>query len=266
MKNLENRKILITGASSGIGKATAEALAPYNPRLILVARNSNGLSKLATDLKTRYPRISYPTCISCDITKLDEVERMANTCKRLFGTVDVLINNAGYGVYGESVQTTMEDFREVMNVNFFGAINCMYSVLPMMKKTGRGQIINIASVAALHGVPYLSAYGASKAALASVSQSLRAELFDTEIKVNVIYPGYTKTNFFKNEKKVGKAVRPSGPYMPPEKVAKGIIKTIVKSHGDRVIGREGHMLKFLNSLNPGIVEFLLKRVANKLRS
>jgi short-subunit dehydrogenase len=265
MKNLENRKILITGASSGIGKATAEALATYNPRLILIARNSEGLSNLAFDLKTRFPQLSYPTCLSCDITNPKEIEDMVNTCERLFGTVDILINNAGYGVYGESVLTTLEDFKEVMNVNFFGAINCMYSVLPMMKRAGRGQIINIASVAALHGIPYLSAYGASKAALASVSQSLRAELFDTDIKVNVIYPGYTKTNFFRNEKKVGLAVRPTGPYMPPEKVAKGIIKTIFESHGDRVIGREGHMLKFLKDISPGFVEFLLKKIATRLR-
>lgn len=266
MKDLKNFKVIITGASSGIGEATALALANHKLNLILVSRDSEKLKAIVNKVKAISPDCPTPLVIPCDVTKDEEVQLMVETCKIIFGSVDVLINNAGYGVYGASELTPLEDFRQVMEINFFGSIRCIYGLLPLMKQRNRGHIINVASVAAFYGIPYLGAYAASKAALVSINQSLRAELFDTNIKISIVYPGYTDTNFFNNEKRFGDAVRPKGYFMPANKVAHAITNIIIKGHGDQVLTLDGKVLFILKDLFPGLVQNILKKIAVRLKS
>jgi short-subunit dehydrogenase len=189
---------------------------------------------------------------------------MVKNTIELVGGVDILINNAGVGVYGECEAHEVDDFQQVMNVNFFGTLYCIREVLPKMRQMGKGQIINIASVAALHGIPYLSAYCASKSALVAVCQSLRAELSNTQIEIKIIYPGYTNTKFFENEKKVGTVSRPKPHFEPPEKVASQIMKVIEKPIHDKVLSLDGLKLSFLQNFMPGLLEKLLARYALNL--
>jgi short-subunit dehydrogenase len=133
-----------------------------------------------------------------------------------------------------------------------------------MKETGKGLIINIASVAAMHGIPYAGAYSASKAALVALSQSFRAELAKSGISIMIVYPGYTQTNFFKIEKKVGGARRPTGPYTPVTKVARSIIKAIESERLDLVLSLGGKALRFSQSLMPWLAERVMQRIAYKL--
>ena len=266
MKNLQNSKIIITGASSGIGEATALALAPHNVNLLLVARNAENLDAVVQKIKAISPDCPTPVVVACDVTKDEDVHMMVETCRIIFGCADVLINNAGYGVYGASELTSLDDFRDVMEINFYGPLRCTYGLLPLMKKCNQGHIINVASVAACYGIPYLGAYGASKAALASINQSLRAELFNTDIEISIVYPGYTDTSFFENEKRIGAAIRPEKPYMSPREVAESILNIIIKGHGDEVLSMDGKALFILKDIFPGLVQNMMKRIARKLKS
>ena len=266
MKRLYNKRIIITGASSGIGKSTALLLAEAGAKLVLVAQNREKLEEVRNDILKRHRQGSYPIIYPCDISNHLEVRSMVKTALELIGGVDILINNAGVGVYGEYEAHEINDFHQVMNVNFFGTLYCIREVLPGMRQMGKGQIINVASVAALHGIPYLSAYCASKAALVSLCQSLRAELYNTPIGINLIYPGYTNTSFFKNEKKVGNAIRPKFHYESPEYVACQILKIIDSARGDKVLSFDGFKLSVLQKYMPALLEKLLARYAMRLNS
>ncbi len=151
-------------------------------------------------------------------------------------------------MFGDAARTSLQDYRDVMAVNFLGAVHCMSEALPFMLRRESGLIVNVATVAALHGVPYLGAYGASKAALVSLSQSLRAELDGTGVRVMIVYPGYTDTEIFGVEKKVGGARRPSGRYAPAEGVAEAIARGIESDARDVFLTARGRLLSILRGL------------------
>ena len=262
---LKNARIIITGASSGIGRALACRLAAEGARIGLVARNRNHLLKVADHIAKLYPSGPRPLIFSCDVSRMPSVSKLVRDFNRHFGGIDILINNAGAGVYGDVEKTTMKDFNMVMAVNYYGAANCMLKALPAIKKT-RGVIVNITSVAAMYGVPYLGAYGASKAALVALSQSLRAELSQSGISIMIVYPGYTQTAFFDHEKKVGGARRPKGPFMSPEKVAQAISNAIIQGKEDLVLSMEGKALTLSQRFLPWLVDISMAKIAQNLKA
>lgn len=262
---IEDSRILITGASSGIGLALSTALARKGAVLALTSRSHDQLKEVAKEIRSAFPYIQTPIVIPCDVTIRESVQRLIQECINRLGSIDVLINNAGVSVYGNTERTTPEDFRSVMAVNFFGALHCMLEVIPGMKRQGRGLIVNIASLAAHHGVPYLGAYCASKAALVAVSQSFRAELSKSSVSIMIVYPGYTQTNIFKNEKKVGGAHRPRGPYVSPSKVAEAIVRAIENEKRDLFLSLKGRALALFQGLLPGLVEKTMQRIASELK-
>lgn len=262
---LEGKKVLITGASSGIGLALAWELAAKGAMLALVSRRKERLYDIARELEKAFPGTIPPIPMPCDVTDIKLVHHLIEYITDRFDGIDILINNAGISVYGDMEHTTMGDFRQIMEVDFFGAVHCLIEVLPLMRKAGWGLIVNIASVAALHGVPYLGAYSAGKAALAAMSQSLRAELAGSGVSIIVVYPGYTKTEIFHNEKKVGGAHRPMGNYASPKGVAKAIVKTMERGKRDLVLSSSGKALRFFRGIAPWIVERAMIKTACRLR-
>ena len=265
MLNIKELKVLITGASSGIGRALAFEFAEKGAKLTLASRKLDSLRRVVEEIKSSCPDAQQPLIARCDVTSKRDVKRFVMNSAHLFGGIDVFINNAGMGVYGDSEFTSLEDFRSVMEVNFFGAVQCIQEVLPLMIRRGKGLIVNITSVAAKHGVPYLGAYGASKAALAVFSQSLRAELSESGVSIMIVYPGYTQTDFFRNEKKVGCARRPQGPFASPKKVALAIVKAVESEKRNLVLSIEGRALAISQSIFPGLVEKSMKRIACQLK-
>ena len=265
LSRMKGSRVLITGASSGIGKAVAFEFARRGARLTLASRSIDTLKNAAEEIISAFPDVLHPLIAQCDVTRRQDVKRMVEETIRRFEGIDVLINNAGAGVYGNAEFTTLEDFRSVMEVNFFGAVQCMMEALPFLKRAEKGLIINITSVAAMHGVPYLGAYGASKAALAVFSQSFRAELKENGVSLMIVYPSYTQTEFFENEKKVGGARRPSGPYASPPKVAKAIVRAAESGKRNLVLSLEGKALAFSQGIFPRLVEMAMDRIAYKLR-
>jgi short-subunit dehydrogenase len=265
MAEIQGKRVLITGASSGIGKALAFALAKKGAVLALAARRAELLEYVAAGISAAFPQLLMPFAIPCDIAIKENVNRLIETSMQKMGGIDILVNNAGIGVYGSMDKTSISDFRTIMDVNFFGSVQCILEVLPHMKRRRQGHIVNIASLAAKHGVPYLGAYGAGKAALAALSQSLRAELSGSGISVVVVYPGYTQTEFFAKEKHVGGGRRPDGPYEAPEKVANAIIRGIEKNKEEIVLSIEGKVLSAIQGLMPRLLDRAMARIAYRLK-
>jgi len=265
MGKIEGKRVLITGASSGIGKAIGFECAARGAVLALTARRLHCLEKVGYEIRSAFSGITAPLIIPCDVSKRDDVADLVEVCVRRLGGIDVLINNAGIGVYGDMEKTPIEDFYSVMNVNFFGAVHCILGILPIMKKAGKGKIVNISSVAALHGVPYLGIYSASKAALVALSQSLQAEVARSGTDIMVVYPGYTQTEFFRKEKNVGGGHRPSGPFASPQRVARAVVKALERDRRELVLSLEGKALNFFRILLPSLVERTMQRIAAKLK-
>lgn len=262
---IAGKRVVITGASSGIGLALARLVAAKGGALLLASRRLERLEQLAEEIAKQYPETPRPRCMRCDVASRNGVRRLIDTAVRELGGIDVLINNAGISVYGNTQQTPIECFREVMDVNYFGPLYGMLDAIPEMKKNGAGLIVNVVSVAAIHGVPYLAAYGASKAALAAVGQSIRAELANSGIKVLNVYPSYTRTNIFAVERKVGGARRPNGRYASAKGVASAVVRAIETERQELVLSPEGKALSALRGLLPVAIQKAMERMANGLR-
>ena len=261
---LDGARVIVTGASSGIGRAVATALACKGGRLVLAARRPGPLHETADAIASLSSK-GHPLVVSCDVEDEASVEHLISKATDHLGRIDVLINNAGACVYGDGVRMTPNDVEWMLRVHVLGPYYGMRAVIPHMRQQGGGLIVNVASIAALHGVPYLSGYGAAKAAQVALSQSLRAELRGTGVQVMIVCPGYTDTNLFESEKKVGGARRPNGRYESPEAVANSIVKAVERGRNDLVLTLEGKLLNLTRSLWPSLVELVFNRMAERLQ-
>lgn len=194
MNNLDLSKhtIWLTGASRGIGRAISEKLALSKANLILSASNKDSFKGLISEFSQYSNIIFFPF----DISNFDDVKRTHSRIQSIFGKVDILINNAGIGIFKKMIDITPEEFDRTMSVNFKGSFFCAQSVLPDMIKNQFGMIINISSIAAINSFPEGSIYGASKAALTSMSNCLREEVRQFGIKIIDILPGATETEIW----------------------------------------------------------------------
>ncbi len=262
---VSGKRVVVTGASSGIGRALAVSLAKRGAVLTLAARRLDRLEALSRELASRFPKITPPAAVPCDVTKADDVSVLIGGTVERLGSVDILINNAGVSVYGETRLTQPGDLRAVMDVNFHGAMRCTHEVLPFMRRQDSGLVVNIASVAGLHGIPYMGAYSASKAALIAASQSLRAELSESGVRIMIVYPGYTDSEIFERETLVGGAQRPSAPRAPADEVGEAIARAIEAGSRDLIMTTRGKILSILRGATPALVERAMRKIARELR-
>lgn len=188
---VKNKVAIITGASSGIGLATAQLLSQEGARVVLAARSLDKLQKLSKELPGSL-------VVQADMTKEEDVKKMVHEALKRFGKIDILVNNAGrgYDAFIEEIDTAK--FKELFSLNLLGPVLAMQQVLPIMKKQGEGVIINISSGTALMALPGMSAYSSLKRALVGISLTAREELKNDGISVSVIYPYITATAFEKN--------------------------------------------------------------------
>jgi len=263
--NLKGKRVLLTGASSGLGRCLAWVLAARGCVLILASRRRSVLEALADEIHTTYPHVERPVVLPCDMARSGDVRSLIEEADRWVGGIDVLINNAGISLYGDAQNTPATDYRDLMEVDYFGPLAAMQEAIPVMRRQGNGVIVNVASLAAIHGVPYLAGYCAAKAALATVSQSLRAELSGTGIEILVVYPDYMETPIFVNEKNVGGARRPPHPYPPPEKMAGAIVKAIETGKTELVVSVRGKAMAFFSGFFPRIVARAMAVIASRYR-
>ena len=179
-----SKVILITGASSGIGKASAEYLVQQNHIVFGTSRYPGS-----------YPKPNDYTIFQMDVTDADSIQAAINQIIDNNGRIDVLINNAGFGIAGAIEHTSISKAKEQFETNFFGTVRLIKSILPIMHKQDSGLIINISSIGGLIGLPYQGMYSASKFAIEGLTESLYKELRSSNIKIVLVEPGDFKTSF-----------------------------------------------------------------------
>jgi uncharacterized protein len=185
---------LITGASSGIGEVFARELAAKQYDLVLVARRQEKLERLAAELTERYQiRVEV---IPQDLSVPEAAATVYQTTLAKNWSIDLLINNAGFGDFGEFTQADRQKVLNMIQLNIAALVDLTYQFLPQMQQRGKGSIINVASIAAFQPMPYLAVYAATKAFVLSFSEALWAENQDKDIKVLALCPGPTQTEFF----------------------------------------------------------------------
>ncbi|HOO46468.1 MAG TPA: SDR family NAD(P)-dependent oxidoreductase [Deltaproteobacteria bacterium] len=190
-RDLKGKTAVITGAASGIGRALAIELAKEGCTILLADINEAGLMETA-ELVMRSGGIGE--IFLCDVSKLDDVMKMAEHCFEEWGRVDILINNAGVASIGFMGDIPMKDWEWIVSINFWGVVYGCHAFVPRMKRHGSGYIVNVASAAGILSSAEMSPYNATKAAVIAISETLRSELAPYDIGVTVICPTFIKTN------------------------------------------------------------------------
>ena len=225
--DIEGRVVLVTGASAGIGLAVARLLARSGARLALNARSRDKLEQLSRELPGS-------AVFPADISDESAVREMVDHVQLRFGRLDVLINNAGRGMYCSLESMNTGEYRKLLDLNLVGPLVAMQSAVPIMRKQGGGTIVNISSGTALMYAPGLSGYSATKRALSGLSLTARGELASENINVSVVYPYVTKSDFYRNWVSDGNRIEAAEEYVAPgrapadtsEYVAELIVKAI----------------------------------------
>ncbi len=190
--DLKNRVAVVTGGTKGIGKAIAESLVKAGADVFVCGRDKQAINRTVRDLE-RFGRAAGEVC---DIRSETQVRLMLDECKRIFGRIDILINNAGVGVFGKTVEELSPDeFRLVIETNLAGVFYACHFAIPIIKEGGGGYIINISSLAGQNPHPKMAAYNASKFGLNGFTEALMQEVRHDDIKVSYICPGSVNTEF-----------------------------------------------------------------------
>lgn len=223
--DLANSHIVITGGTSGIGKATAFTLAERGANLLLLGRRRRALKSVCKEIKHAHPESKICVAGKCDVRNEKEVQKTIETFAKTYGKIDVLINNAGILDYGKLHKQQPKKWLDVIHTNLYGTFLCTKFTLPYMIKRKQGHIINISSVYGKQASPDSSAYCASKYGVRGLSESLRQEVGKYNIKVSVVHPSTTSTNIFK-----GTPFRPDQKKtLAPEDIARAILSILTTS-------------------------------------
>jgi len=215
-------RAIVTGASSGIGKATAIAFAKSGIEVALVSRSTVKLKAVADEIETleNHPKVKI---YSLDLEILDKVKPQISKICQDFGSVDILVNNAGMGYTNSLYKTSLEDWQQVLNLNLTSAFQCIQGVLPQMRDRQSGTIINVASIAAFNAFPDWGVYGVSKAALVALSRALSVEEREHGIRTVTVSPGSVNTPIWDTDTVQADFDRSA--MLTPEIVAQSILHT-----------------------------------------
>jgi len=263
--NFKNKVIVITGASSGIGEASAIKFAKKNAKVVLVARRKEKLLQV----QKKISKYTDSTLIcQCDISIKSEVKEMCDTILDTFGRIDILINNAGFVIYGTVSELSIEEIESQMETNYFGMIYCTKNFLPYMIEQGIGHIVNVASVGASFGVPGVASYCATKFAMLGFSEGLKHELSGTGVDVTVVSPIMVDTPLFDHPSFDNFSRHSTITILKPETVANAILKAANSSRLEIVVpsvARVGIWAKqnFPYFVNPIIGNAFRKQLENR---
>ena len=248
---------VITGASSGIGRATAEEFARKGYALAVIARREDLLITLIKELRELSPHGKF-LAFPCDISNWKEVTEVAAKIATAFPHINILINNAGAFEYQSLEKSTPEKLDEMINVNIRGVLYMSKAYLPHMKRAvqagGRAKIVNVSSISGLWGFSNMSAYTATKFAVAGFSSALRRELNPEHIQVATIFPGPVNTRLPKGKRPEKRMV------MIPEDIARQIFTLATSSKKNQIMHPVFMALHVLESLSPKMVDKVLKKI------
>jgi NADP-dependent 3-hydroxy acid dehydrogenase YdfG len=243
----QDKVIIITGASSGIGRATALKLSQLNAKMVLASRNIENLDLLKEEIQSTG---GNALVIRTDVSSFEETQRMAEATISTWGKIDILIANAGQYFQDATNEIDIHAFKQSMTINFFGTLNAIKSVLPEMQRAGKGHIIIINSLDAKKGIIGDGPYVAAKSALDGFGDVLRQELKEKGIQVTSIFPGRVDTPMIKNIQ-----VPWISPKISPAKVVSAIIKGIKRNKSMVVVPSIYFPLGSLNNILPRFVDW-----------
>ncbi len=240
---------LITGASKGIGKAIATSLAKKNCDLILVARSKDLLEQLAAELKEQY-KIKVET-LTIDLCLPDAADQILEWCRLQHFTINILINNAGYGLAGVFENHDWPRHKDLMTVNMNMPVQMIHTFLPMLRQQQQSYILNIVSTTAYQALPKLALYAACKSFLLSFSRALQFELKDTNVSVTAVSPGSTDTNFVTSAEMGPKAAKNAAKFnMTAEAVAELAVNAMFAKKVETITGFTNKLAAFMTRLLP----------------
>ena len=219
---IDGAVVVVTGASSGIGAATARAASRAGARVVLAARRVDRLADLAGEL-------DESVAVRCDVTDPAQVATLVRTALDAFGRIDVLVNNAGQGLQATTEEISLDDLRAVLELNLVAPLAMMQAVLPTMRRQGAGSIVNVSSGTTFADVPGTGGYVASKIALERLSAIARNELEGTGIAVSTVIPFATSTEFLtaiRAGRADAEAMTAGADFDPPEQVADAILQLV----------------------------------------
>jgi short-subunit dehydrogenase len=255
-------RILITGASQGIGRALAEAAAARGARVLAVARSKNQLDELAARIQGHGGSL---VTLQADVTSADDRRRMVEAAVQHYGGLDILVNNAGIGATGHFAEASPDRLRKIMEVNFFGLTETTRAFLPLLRQGHQAAIVNISSIAGKRAIPARSEYSASKFAVQGFSEALRAEVAKDGIEVLIVSPGLTQTNFSQNMLEQ-KALMPVDHMrgMTSEQVALETLRSIERGRREVCLTFQGRLIVFVSRFLPRLADRIAARSVRSL--
>ena len=261
---MKDKVVIITGGSSGIGKALAIAFGEMGAKVVITGRNEERLNEVGQALDS----IKAPNmCLTLDVAvEKDNAQLVKETLKK-FGKIDILINNAGISMRALLEEIDLKVFKKVMDINFNGTLYATKYCLPHILES-KGSIVGISSINGYRGTPARTAYTASKYAMNGFFEALRTEVMHRGVHVLVACPGFTGTNIRNaaltaDGTSQGDSPRDEGKMMTAEEVAQGIIKAISKRKRDIVLTTQGKLAVFLNKWMPGRMDKIVFNVFAK---
>lgn len=265
MRKFENKVVWITGASSGIGEATAYRFAREGATLILTALEAD----LLLNVRAQCLHLGSPDVVTLpfDLSQSDYLPELADNALKAFGHIDVFYNNAGISQRGTTVETDMAVIRKVMDIDFYAPVILTKIVLPKMIAAGGGQLAVTTSIAGLFGFPLRCAYSSAKHALYGFFETVAAENYNNNIRVTIITPGRVQTNISvnaleKNGNKHGKMDAGQSKGITPEKAADKIVNAIYHQKREILVGSTELLMAHIKRFFPG----LCARLARKIKS
>jgi short-subunit dehydrogenase len=261
--DLSGKVAVVTGASMGIGEAIARLFVEQGAHVVFLSRDS-GRAEAA---RLRAGQQDRTMALSCDVRNREEIDKVINLTVHSFHRIDIWVNNAGKGIMDGVDQVDMTGVRDVFNSNFFGALESMQAVVPVMKQQGSGTIINISSVAGHIPLPFHGIYSGTKFAMNAIGKAARIELKSFGINVLTVCPGYVKTDFSANvvRGRDAKTVRPTQTRgISAERVARATLQGYLKGKREVVVPWFMHPVIKLYQLFPGLVERGMLKMIRKV--
>jgi short-subunit dehydrogenase len=253
--------VAITGASAGIGRATAVRLARNGAALVLCARRADPLAATADDVRRAG---GEALTVTADVTREADMAALVAAAVDRFGRLDVMMCNAGFGIYGPIDQIEPARMQQLLDVNYMGTYLAARAALPVFRRQQKGHLIIVSSIVGKRGVPFTAAYAATKFAQVGLAESLRAELRGSGIDVTIVYPISTRTEFFDVMTRIsGFATRATGPQQDASAVAEAIARAIESPAAEVFPYRTARLLGIVNAMAPQLTDRLVQRWGRK---
>jgi dehydrogenase/reductase SDR family member 7B len=261
---MQNKVVIITGGTSGIGKALAEKFGSHGSKILVTGRNAEELEKTVKELQDKGITIAG---FRADVSIEEDNRRMAEEAIRLYGTIDILVNNAGISMRALFSEVDMSVVKKVMDINFYGVLYATKYCLPEITKN-KGSVIGISSIAGFRGLPGRTGYSASKFALNGFLEVLRTELLKTGVHVLTACPGFTASNIRKRSltkdgSQQGESPRKEEEMMSSEECATHIYNATVSRKRTLILTTQGKLAVFLNKWLPSFADKMVYNVMAK---